>query len=68
MQGASDTEYPDLPVLFCPRCGDELDANSFVQEYWTAQLRVFHCWCENCLFVCEVVPTIRMVTHEPEHD
>jgi hypothetical protein len=55
-------------VSFCPRCGAELDVQAFVQEYWTADARVFHCWCRACDFVCDVMPTERVVTHEPAHD
>jgi hypothetical protein len=40
---------------------------SFVQEYWTSEVRVFHCWCSACDFVADVTPTERVVTHEPAH-
>lgn len=63
-----DGTLVDYPVRFCPHCGADLDVEAFVQEYWTAQARVFHCWCDDCRFVCEVIPTGRVVTHEPAHD
>lgn len=54
-------------VAWCPHCGAPLDVGSFVQEYWTSEVRVFHCWCSACDFVADVTPTERVVTHEPAH-
>jgi hypothetical protein len=55
-------------VGFCPHCGAQLDVQSFVQEYWTADERVFHVWCEQCRYVFDVRPTARVTTHEPAHE
>ena len=55
------------PVGFCPHCGQAIDVTAFVQEYWTAQSRVFHVWCRNCRFTADVVPVERMLGHEPAH-
>jgi hypothetical protein len=55
-------------VQFCPHCGAELDVQSFVQEYWTADARLFHVWCERCRHVFDVRPTARVTTHEPAHE
>jgi hypothetical protein len=41
---------------------------SFVQEYWTADARLFHVWCERCRYVFDVKPTARVTTHEPAHE
>lgn len=58
---------PTAPVAFCPHCGRSLDHQAFVQEYWTGQSRVFHLWCRACRFTADVVPTERMLGHEPAH-
>jgi hypothetical protein len=56
------------PVHHCPSCGQSLsDARGFVQEYWTGPDRNFLCWCPECLFLCTVVVTPRITSHEPEH-
>ncbi len=55
------------PVAFCPHCGRSLNHQAFVQEYWTGQSRVFHLWCRACRFTADVVPTERMLGHEPAH-
>ncbi|MGH3661478.1 MAG: hypothetical protein ACRDT8_06395 [Micromonosporaceae bacterium] len=65
---AHDGRRGDPPVAYCPRCGAALDVAAFVQEYWTAHARVFHCWCHECHFTCDVTPTHRVVSHEPAHE
>lgn len=55
------------PVRFCPHCGSALDVESFVQEYWTSDARMFHVWCEDCGSVFDLRPTERVTTHEPAH-
>ncbi|WP_300017564.1 hypothetical protein [Pseudonocardia sp.] len=54
-------------MAFCPHCGRSLNHQAFVQEYWTGQSRVFHLWCRACRFTADVVPTERMLGHEPAH-
>lgn len=65
VDGASEAN--GSPIGFCPRCGRELDVQAFVQEYWTAQSRVFHLWCKACRFTADVIPTEQMLGHEPAH-
>jgi hypothetical protein len=55
------------PVRFCPHCAEPLDVHAFVQEYWTADARRFHIWCDDCRHVFDVQPTERVTTHEPAH-
>ncbi len=55
------------PVRFCPHCGEPLDVQAFVQEYWTADARRFHVWCDDCGQVFDVQATDRVTTHEPAH-
>ena len=64
---AERTALAAPPVAWCAHCGAPLGVESFVQEYWTSETRVFHCWCSVCDFVAEVTPTERIVTHEPVH-
>lgn len=61
------TDGQETPVRFCPHCGQNLDVESFVQEYWTSDSRMFHVWCEDCGSVFDVRPTERVTTHEPAH-
>lgn len=65
--GSDRTDGQESPVRFCPHCGSGLDVESFVQEYWTADSRVFHVWCEDCGSVFDVRPTERVTTYEPAH-
>lgn len=65
---ARPEDESDHVVGYCPHCGASLDVQAFVQEYWTSNVSVFHCWCQACLFVCDVTPTDRVVTYEPAHD
>lgn len=62
---AGDAAVP--PVRFCPHCGAPLDVQSFVQEYWTADARRFHVWCDDCGHVFDIEVTERVTTHEPAH-
>ena len=36
-------------------------------EYWEADRRVFHTWCNTCGWSGNIVRVERMVGHEPEH-
>ena len=60
-------EATAVPVRFCPHCGEPLDLQAFVQEYWSAEARRFHVWCDDCGHVFDVQQTIRVLTHEPAH-
>lgn len=55
----------------CPRCAAALagadGVSGLTVEYWAVDDRVFHCWCAACGWVGDIVPTTRMVGHEPEH-
>lgn len=54
---------------FCPRCGAPLrNPDSFIQELWTADVTLFHCWCRECWFVFNVVLVERMVGHGLDED
>ena len=63
---AAGSSY-QAPVGFCPHCGARLDAQAFVQEYWTAQARRFHVWCHGCAHAFDIEATERVLTHEPAH-
>ncbi len=65
--GSPASRRAPSPVGFCPHCGQPLDARAFVQEYWTANVRRFHVWCDDCGHVFDVEPTTRVLTHEPAH-
>ncbi|MEX2288960.1 MAG: hypothetical protein WD794_01360 [Mycobacteriales bacterium] len=65
---ASTADEADTsPVRFCPYCGAPLDVQAFVQEYWTADARRFHVWCDDCGHVFDIEATERVTTHEPAH-
>lgn len=52
---------------FCPLCGAGVTGNGgLVVEYWTADERVFHCWCRSCGWAGDVTPVERMIGHEAE--
>ncbi len=53
---------------FCPRCGAGLTEadDGLVVEYWTADERVFHCWCRACGWSGDVRHVVRMIGHEAE--
>jgi hypothetical protein len=54
---------------FCPRCGAGLsgrDDGGLVVEYWTADERVFHCWCRSCHWSGDIRHVGRMIGHEAE--
>jgi len=53
---------------YCPRCGAGLAgaAGGLVVEYWTADERVFHCWCRSCGWTGDVTTVNRMIGHEAE--
>jgi hypothetical protein len=53
---------------YCPRCGAGLAERDggLVVEYWTADERVFHCWCRSCGWTGEITSVVRMIGHEAE--
>jgi len=55
----------DRPRL-CPWCGRSY-GEGIIVEYWTADTRVFHCWCSACRRAAEVSRADRVITHHLEH-
>lgn len=52
---------------FCPNCGNGVTGTEGISvEYWEADRRVFHTWCNTCGWSGNVVRIQRMVGHEPE--
>lgn len=69
-QITTDTLHAMLgtPVRYCPSCGASLESpQGFVHEYWVCDDRHFHTWCPACLFLCTVVLSRQITSHEPEH-
>lgn len=61
-------EVLGAPVRYCPSCGTSLERPAgFVHEYWVTEDRLFHCWCPECYFLCTVVLSSQIASHEPEH-
>jgi hypothetical protein len=52
---------------FCPRCGAGVTGDAgLVVEYWTADQRIFHCWCRSCHWAGDITTVVRMIGHEAE--
>ncbi|MXY77761.1 MAG: hypothetical protein F4Y40_11935 [Acidimicrobiia bacterium] len=51
----------------CPNCGGAVTgAEGISVEYWEADRKVFHTWCNACGWAGDIVRIQRMVGHEPE--
>lgn len=50
---------------FCCSCGACIEGSAgVVVEYWTAEQRVFHCWCRECGWAGDVLRVERMIGYE----
>lgn len=65
--GDAERHLLDRP-RWCPQCGASLvDGAGLITEFWTADDRVFYCWCGGCRWSGTIVNVDRVVGHEPEH-
>lgn len=56
----------DVPK-FCPNCGESVTGTKGISvEFWEADLKVFHTWCNSCGWAGHVARVDRMVGHEAE--
>jgi hypothetical protein len=60
----AEAHYLDRP-RHCPQCADSLiDGHGLVVEYWSADQRIFYCWCGGCDWLGEVIRVHRTIGHE----
>ena len=62
--GDRERHVEDMP-RHCPRCAAVLDPKSGISvEYWEADRRVYHTWCQTCGWTGDIIKVDRMVGHE----
>ncbi|MDQ3578872.1 MAG: hypothetical protein M3443_15045 [Actinomycetota bacterium] len=65
--GDAERHLLDRP-RWCPQCSTSMvDGKGLITEFWTAEDRVFYCWCGACGWSGNIVNVERVVGHEPEH-
>jgi len=55
----------DMP-RYCPSCGASLREDGGLSiEYWEADRRMYHTWCQSCHWTGDISRVGRMIGHEP---